>query len=125
MPVSREMSILASLAAILIAFVFVVPPRAEAFVSALMLFLDDPAGWRLERSNDVLALAGIVGLAAMEFLAPIVVLLMIAGVVASAAQNPPRYRARPDHARPGAHFDGRRVRARFRAARLDRILQEL
>ena len=27
-PVSREMSILASLAAILIAFVFVVPPRA-------------------------------------------------------------------------------------------------
>jgi len=101
-PVSREASILASLAAILIAFVFVVPPRAEAFVGALMRFLDDPAGWRLERANDVLALAGIVGLAAVEFVAPVVILLMIAGVVASAAQNPPRFvpdRIMPDPSR--------------------------
>ena len=47
-PVSREVPILASLTAILIALVFIVPPRTEAFVGALMRFLDDAGGWRLE-----------------------------------------------------------------------------
>jgi flagellar biosynthetic protein FlhB len=108
-PVSREVPILASLTAILIALVFVVPPRAEAFVDALMRFLDDAGGWRLERSNDVLALAEIVGLAAVEFVAPVVALLMIAGLIASAAQNPPRFvpdRIMPDLSRisPSAGF---------------------
>ena len=108
-PVSREVSILASLAAILIALVFVIPPRAEVFVGALMRLLDDASGWRLERSNDVLALAEAVGLAAIEFAAPVVALLMVAGVVASVAQNPPRIvpdRIMPDLSRlsPGAGF---------------------
>jgi flagellar biosynthetic protein FlhB len=108
-PVSREVPILASLTAILIALVFVVPPRAEALVSALMRFLDDAGGWRLERSNDVLALAGLVGLAAVDFVTPVVALLMIAGVVASVAQNSPRFvpdRIMPDLSRisPWAGF---------------------
>jgi len=108
-PISREVPILASLAAILIALVFIVPQRTEAFVGALMRFLDDAGGWRLERSNDVLALAGIVGLAAVEFVIPVVALLMIAGLVASAAQNPPTFvpdRIMPDLSRisPGAGF---------------------
>ena len=101
-PVSREAPILASLAAMLIALTFVVPPRVEAFVGALMRFLDDAGGWRLERSNDVLALTGVVGLAAVEFAAPVVLLLMVAGVIASAAQNPPRFipeRIMPDLSR--------------------------
>ena len=89
-PLSRELPILASLAAILIALVFFVPPRAAAFVGALMRFLDDAGGWRLERSNDILALASVVGIAALEFAAPVVMLLMIAGLISSAAQNPPR-----------------------------------
>jgi flagellar biosynthetic protein FlhB len=108
-PVSREVPILASLTAILIALVFIVPPRAEALVGALMRFLDDAGGWRLERSNDVLALAEVVGLAAVEFVAPVVALLMIAGLIASAAQNPPRFvpdRIMPDLSRisPWAGF---------------------
>jgi flagellar biosynthetic protein FlhB len=90
-PVSREVPILASLTAILIALVFIVPSHTEAFVGALMRFLDDASGWRLERSNDVLALAGIVGIAAVQFIIPVVLLLMIAGLIASAAQNPPRF----------------------------------
>ncbi len=89
-PVSREVSILASLAAILIILVFVLPPRAEQFVATLIHFLDDPAGWRLERASDVVALGEVVVLAAANFLAPTVVLLMVFGVVASVAQNPPR-----------------------------------
>jgi flagellar biosynthetic protein FlhB len=108
-PISREVPILASLAAILIALVFIVPPRTEAFVGALMRFLDDASGWRLERSNDVLALAGIVGVAAVEFVIPVVTVLMIAGLIASAAQNPPRFvpdRIMPDLSRisPAAGF---------------------
>jgi flagellar biosynthetic protein FlhB len=90
-PVSREVSILASMTAILIILVFVMPPRAERFVGTLVHFLDDPSGWRLERGSDVVALGEVMVIAAADFLAPIVVLLMIAGVVASVAQNPPRF----------------------------------
>lgn len=89
-PVSREVSILASLAAILIILVFVLPPRAEQFVGTLIHFLDDPAGWRLERASDVVALGEVMAIAAAEFLAPTFALLMVFGVVASVAQNPPR-----------------------------------
>lgn len=89
-PVSREVSILASLAAMLIILVFVLPPRAEQFVGTLIHFLDDPGGWRLERSNDVVALGGVVMIAAAQLVLPTVILLMVAGIVASIAQNPPR-----------------------------------
>ena len=89
-PVSREVSILASLAAILIGMVFVLPPRAERFVGTLIHFLDDPAGWRLERASDVVALGEVLLIAAADFLAPTVLLLMVFGVAASIAQNPPR-----------------------------------
>jgi len=106
-PVSREVSILASLAAILIALVFVLPSRAERFVGILIHFLDDPAGWRLERASDVVALGEVIVFAGADFLAPIIVLLMISGIVASIAQNPPRIvpdRIMPDLKRisPGA-----------------------
>jgi flagellar biosynthetic protein FlhB len=108
-PVSREVSLLASLSAILIAMLFIIPPRAEAFVGALVHFLDDPAGWRLDQSSDVLALSAVVGLAALQFIAPIVILLMVFGVVAAVAQNPPRIvpdRIMPDLSRlsPAAGF---------------------
>ena len=89
-PVSREVTLLASLSAILIALLFIVPSHAEAFVGALVHFLDDPAGWRLDQSSDVLALSAVVALAAVQFVAPIVILLMVFGVVAAVAQNPPR-----------------------------------
>lgn len=89
-PMSREVSVLASLAAMLIAIVFVIPPRAEEFVGTLIHFLDDPAGWRLDKANDVMGLGAIMIIAAGQFLLPTVLLLMIAGVIASVAQNPPR-----------------------------------
>ena len=89
-PVSREVSLLASLAAILIVMVFVLPARTERFVGTLVHFLDDPAGWRLERASDVVALGEVMALAAADFLMPTLVLLMVFGVVASIAQNPPR-----------------------------------
>ncbi len=123
-PVSREVPILASLAAILIALVFIVPPRTEAFVGALMRFLDDASGWRLERSNDVLALAGIVGARRGR-------VRHSGGHGADdrrldrlGGAEPAALRAGPDHARPVAHLAGRRLRAHLRVARLDRVPQE-
>ena len=71
--------------------------------------IDDPAGWRIERGADALALAGPLVGAAVEFLLPVVALLMAAGVVASIAQGVPRVvpdRIMPDFARisPRAGF---------------------
>ncbi|MGO4870863.1 MAG: EscU/YscU/HrcU family type III secretion system export apparatus switch protein [Roseiarcus sp.] len=111
-PVSREVSILASLAAILIVMVFVLPPRTEQFVGTLVHFLDDPAGWRLERASDVIALGEVMTIAAAQFLAPTVILLMVFGVVASVAQNPPRIvpdRIIPDLSRISLHAGLSRV----------------
>jgi flagellar biosynthesis protein FlhB len=111
-PVSREVSLLASLSAILIAMLFIVPPRAEAFVGALVHFLDDPAGWHLDQSSDVLALSAVVVLAAVQFVAPIVILLMVFGVIASVAQNPPRIvpdRIMPDLSRLSPMAGFRRI----------------
>ena len=84
---SREAPLFASLSATLVAFVFVIPGRVAGLVAGLIGVIDDPAGWRIERGADVLALAGPLVGAAADFLWPIVALLMAAGVVASIAQE--------------------------------------
>jgi flagellar biosynthesis protein FlhB len=87
---SREAPLFASLAATLAALVFVIPGRAKTLLGGLVGIVDDPAGWRIERGADVLLLGGRVVAAALEFLWPVVALLMLFGVVASIAQTPPR-----------------------------------
>lgn len=86
-PFSREAPLFASLAAALVALIFVIPGRAGALLAGLIGLIDDPAGWRIERAEDILALSGPLVGAAAEFLWPTVVLLMAAGVVASVAQG--------------------------------------
>ncbi len=87
---SREAPLFASLTAALVVLVFVIPTHAEALLSALVGLIDDPAGWRIERGEDVLALAGQLVGAAVRFLLPTVIILTAAGVIASVAQSPPR-----------------------------------
>jgi flagellar biosynthesis protein FlhB len=87
---SREAPLFASLSTTLVALVFFIPGRAETLFSALVGVIDDPAGWRIERREDVLALAGPVVIASARFLLPTVILLTAAGVLASVAQSPPR-----------------------------------
>jgi flagellar biosynthetic protein FlhB len=87
---SREAPLFASLSATLIALIFVIPGRAEILLSALVGVIDDPAGWRIERGEDILALADPVVVASARFLAPTVILLIAAGVLASVAQSAPR-----------------------------------
>src|ERR1700689_4139428 len=87
---SREAPLFASLSATLVVLIFVIPARAEALLTALVGLIDDRAGWRIERGEDVLALAGHILDAVMHFLLPTVIVLTVAGLVASVAQSPPR-----------------------------------
>ena len=87
---SREAPLFASLSAALVVLIFVIPTHAEALLTALVGLIDDPAGWRIERGEDVLALAGPLVDAGMHFLMPTVILLTVAGVLASLAQSAPR-----------------------------------
>jgi flagellar biosynthesis protein FlhB len=99
---SREAPLFASLGATLVALIFIIPGRAETLLSALAGIIGDPAGWRIERAEDVLALAGPVVIASARFLVPTVVLLTGAGVLASVAQGTPRIapqRIMPDASR--------------------------
>src|SRR3984885_3986877 len=87
---SREAPLFASLSAALLVLKFVIPTHAEALLTALVGLIDDPPGWRIERGEDVLALAGPLVAAGMHFLLPTVILLTVAGLIASIAQSPPR-----------------------------------
>src|ERR1700760_2378166 len=87
---SREAPLFASLTAALVVLVFVIPARAKALLSALVGLIDDPAGWRIEGGEDVLALTGPLVGAGVSFLLPTVIILTSAGLIASVAQSPPR-----------------------------------
>ena len=101
-PVSREVALLASLASMLIAMAFLFRESAARLLAALVHFVDDPAGWRLDQASDAIALGHLILLNALGFLAPIFALFMVAGIVASVAQNAPRFvidRIMPDLSR--------------------------
>ncbi len=87
---SREAPLFASLSAALLALVFVIPGCAETLLVGLVGVIDDPAGWRIERGEDILLLASPLLLGTWRFLAPTVALMSIAGLVASIAQTAPR-----------------------------------
>ena len=113
---SREAPLFASLSATLLVLMFVIPTHAEALLIALVGLIDDPAGWRIERGEDVLALAGPLVDAGMRFLMPTVILLTVAGLLASVAQSPPRIV--PDRILPDAsHISLRKGLSRVFGAR--------
>lgn len=98
-PSSREVALAASLAGILISMIFLLREGVARLVSSLILFLDDPAGWRLEKLDDVMALYKVIVGEAVAFLTPTIALLIAGGLIASMAQNAPRFvleRIQPD-----------------------------
>ncbi len=101
-PVSREVALFASMAGILIAMIFLLRSGVQGLMAALVLFLDDAAGWRFDKLDDAMALYKVVLTDILVFLAPIVSLLIVAGIVSSVAQNLPRFvleRIQPDLSR--------------------------
>jgi flagellar biosynthetic protein FlhB len=88
-PISRELSIFASIAAILIAAVFLLKESTPRFAFALGRLLDNPGGWSLQNGPDAIAILFAVFEEAARFLIPIIVVFMLFGLGAAFSQNPP------------------------------------
>jgi flagellar biosynthetic protein FlhB len=98
-PVSREASIFASMAALMVIQAFLLGQGVQELVPTLRGFLDDPNGFHVGTGADVQGLLSAVGLQAMRFMVPIFVILISFGLASSVLQNTPRLvleRIRPD-----------------------------
>ncbi len=101
-PISREASIFASMAALMVIQAFLIGQGVQQLALTLMSLLDDPDGFRLSTPADASGLLYVVGLEAARFMLPIVLVLTSFGLAASLLQNSPRLvleRVRPDFAR--------------------------
>jgi flagellar biosynthetic protein FlhB len=101
-PISREVSIFAFAAGLMIILAFFVKDGAAGTVLILERLIDNANGFRLSTGSDAVALFGIVAMGAGALLVPIFVVLIVAGLGASMAQNAPRIvfeRIRPDFSR--------------------------
>jgi flagellar biosynthetic protein FlhB len=101
-PVSREASIFASMAALLVIQSFLIGQGVQQLLPTLSGFLDDPNDFRLSTGADAQNLLTVVGLEAMRFLTPLVVILIAFGLAASLLQNAPSLvleRIQPDLSR--------------------------
>jgi flagellar biosynthetic protein FlhB len=101
-PVSREASIFASMAALMVIQSFLIGQGVQQLVPTLKGFLDDPDGIRLSTGADAQNLLSVVGVQAMRFMLPLIVVLISFGLAASLLQNAPRLvldRIQPDFSR--------------------------
>lgn len=89
-PVSREASTFASMAALMVIQSFLIGQGVQQLVPTLKGFLDDPDGIRLSTAADAQNLLSVVGLQAMRFMLPLVTVLITFGLAASLLQNAPR-----------------------------------
>jgi flagellar biosynthetic protein FlhB len=81
---------------------FLIGQGVQQLVPTLKGFLDDPDGIRLSTAADAQNLLSVVGLEAMRFLLPLVIVLVAFGLAASMLQNAPRLvleRIQPDFSR--------------------------
>lgn len=98
-PFSREAPAFATLTAILAVVAFLLKEQGLKLKASLERFIENPAGWSLESTSDAARLLEAVAWDASYFVLPMIAVLMIAGLVASAAQNPPQValdRIKPD-----------------------------
>ena len=101
-PVSREVSIFAFMAGLLVVMAFFLKAGAASLVIVLERLLDGADDWRLSTGFDAVSLCGIIALQAGALLVPAFIVFIIAGLGASFAQNAPRIvfeRIRPDFSR--------------------------
>jgi flagellar biosynthetic protein FlhB len=89
-PVSREASIFASMAALMVIQSFLIGQGVQQLVPILKGFLDDPDGIRLSTAADAQNLLSVVVIEAMRFMLPLVIVLVAFGLAASLLQNAPR-----------------------------------
>ncbi|MDH6256533.1 flagellar biosynthesis protein FlhB [Bradyrhizobium sp. BR13661] len=89
-PVSREASMFASMAALMVIQAFLIGQGVQQLTPTLKGFLDDPDGYPLSNAADALNLLTVVGLEALRFLMPLVVILSVFGLASSLLQNAPQ-----------------------------------
>ncbi|MBU0585591.1 MAG: flagellar biosynthesis protein FlhB [Alphaproteobacteria bacterium] len=102
LPHSRETTILCSFVAILVFAVFFAGDTIASVGSFLAIFLEKPDAWPMATVDDVVALSRIVTLEIGKAVAALLILLVVAGVGASAFQNLPQFvgeRIRPQASR--------------------------
>jgi flagellar biosynthetic protein FlhB len=101
-PFSREAATLASVLGILVIMSFSLAGGVAHLTVSLRRLLDNPGGWPLENSADVIALFQAIAVDAAHLLAPAVLVLATAGILSSLLQNTPRIvldRVRPQLSR--------------------------
>lgn len=101
-PVSREAAAFASLAAFLLAGFLFLRDGAHRLLDVLSRMLDDPGGWSLRNGGDAALLFRATLESCAIFVGPTLTLILVLGLVASFAQNPPRIvleRLKPDLSR--------------------------
>src|SRR3954453_20133274 len=101
-PISREVSVLATLLGFLVITGILVQGHAQRLLGQLGQMLDDPAGYRLENGADAVRLSSAVAVEMGRFLLPVCTVFLLFGVGASILQNAPRIafdRIKPDLSR--------------------------
>jgi flagellar biosynthesis protein FlhB len=101
-PISREASVFASMVALMVIQAFLIGQSVQELVPTLKGLLDDPNDFRLIAPADAKVLLSVVGLQAMRFLLPIVLVMIVFGLAASLLQNSPSLvleRIQPDLSR--------------------------
>src|SRR5271156_12091 len=88
-PVSREASVFAAFAGLLIFASFYLKEGGQELVTAMSRLLDNANGLRIQNGGDVIALLSALTAAASGLCVPIFIILIGAGFAASLAQNPP------------------------------------
>ncbi|PRD42686.1 flagellar biosynthesis protein FlhB [Phyllobacterium phragmitis] len=102
LPFSKEAPILASVIAFLLIAVFIATPSVAKLTFFLAELIDRPEDWLLNSSEDIGQLFQVLAMAAGSALLPILVIIPLAGIAASALQNAPRFvgeRIRPQASR--------------------------
>ncbi|PYE87721.1 EscU/YscU/HrcU family type III secretion system export apparatus switch protein [Phyllobacterium leguminum] len=102
LPFAKEVPILASVVAFLIIAVFISAPGAAKLTFFLAELIDRPEDWLLNSSEDAGQLFQLLAIAVGTALLPILVIVPLAGIAASAFQNAPRFvgeRIRPQFSR--------------------------
>jgi flagellar biosynthetic protein FlhB len=101
-PFSREASIFASVAGMLIIAAFMIRESARSLTIMLERLFGDASGWPLRNGFDAVALFGLVAWDTFRLLIPLLVVLVAAGLLSSFMQNAPRIapnRIKPDFQR--------------------------
>jgi flagellar biosynthetic protein FlhB len=90
-PHSREATTLASVLGILIACYFLLSDNVVRLRFALEAFIDSPGSFSLANGSDASTILMVVALEAGRVIAPVVIVMAVAGIAASALQNQPQF----------------------------------